>query len=460
MRELWTQCVATGLHGIVIDEDAGGLGMGMTRLLAVLETAGPRAGAGAAVGAPAGGCRGARFAPSLTDAAAGGEGEHAGSRCRSKGLSAARGPALRASARAGLAARRLCGGGAAGRPGRAGAACRCRLEGAAAAGAAGPGAARRQRDRRPQPAPPGRGRPAPATGVTVTAESLLARGRAGLGRTTRRRLPGRTATRCLDAAAAAHGRVRQRAQAVRPRDRLVPARRRPDGRRADRLSRPCARRWPSWFTGSTPAGAAQPQALAVKVLAERAGAPRRPQGPARARRHGGRCDLPDPPLPVLEPGAGHHARRQRAGAGNAGRLAGRPRQRWAGSTTCPKISAPQAGSTACGLMTSRSARRCRRWPFPITVPLIAGGAIATRDYFPGHHDLEAARALGSPHIFMNILTTSAWCNASSRSGLVPDCRVQVGEDQARRAQLPRRHDDLLRRGQCGRRRLALPRCQR
>ena len=43
---------------------------------------------------------------------------------------------------------------------------------------------------------------------------------------------------------------------------------------------------------------------------------------------------------------------------------------------------------------------------PITVPLVAGGAIATRDYFPGHHDLEAARALGSPHIFMNILTTN------------------------------------------------------
>ncbi|MFJ4387625.1 MaoC family dehydratase [Pseudomonas sp. NPDC089408] len=43
---------------------------------------------------------------------------------------------------------------------------------------------------------------------------------------------------------------------------------------------------------------------------------------------------------------------------------------------------------------------------PITVGLIAGGAIATRDYFPGHHDLEAAQALGSPHIFMNILTTN------------------------------------------------------
>ncbi len=43
---------------------------------------------------------------------------------------------------------------------------------------------------------------------------------------------------------------------------------------------------------------------------------------------------------------------------------------------------------------------------PITVTLITGGAIATRDYFPGHIDLEAARALGSSHVFMNILTTS------------------------------------------------------
>ena len=43
---------------------------------------------------------------------------------------------------------------------------------------------------------------------------------------------------------------------------------------------------------------------------------------------------------------------------------------------------------------------------PITVALVTGGAIATRDYFPGHHDLNAAQALGSPHIFMNILTTN------------------------------------------------------
>ncbi len=43
---------------------------------------------------------------------------------------------------------------------------------------------------------------------------------------------------------------------------------------------------------------------------------------------------------------------------------------------------------------------------PITVQLIAGGAIATRDYFPGHMDKDAAQALGSPHVFMNILTTN------------------------------------------------------
>ena len=43
---------------------------------------------------------------------------------------------------------------------------------------------------------------------------------------------------------------------------------------------------------------------------------------------------------------------------------------------------------------------------PITTTLIASAAIATRDYFPGHHDAQAARELGSPHIFMNILTTN------------------------------------------------------
>src|SRR5574337_267753 len=60
---------------------------------------------------------------------------------------------------------------------------------------------------------------------------------------------------------------------------------------------------------------------------------------------------------------------------------------------------------------------------PITVPLIAGGAIATRDYFPGHHDRDAARELGSPHIFMNILTTNGLVERYVEGWAGPSCRL-------------------------------------
>ncbi|UTW12281.1 MaoC family dehydratase [Marinobacterium rhizophilum] len=68
---------------------------------------------------------------------------------------------------------------------------------------------------------------------------------------------------------------------------------------------------------------------------------------------------------------------------------------------------------------------------PITVALITGGAIATRDYFPGHHDKDAAQQLGSPHVFMNILTTSGlvqrfveqWCGPEGR---LQDLRIRLG----------------------------------
>ncbi len=62
---------------------------------------------------------------------------------------------------------------------------------------------------------------------------------------------------------------------------------------------------------------------------------------------------------------------------------------------------------------------------PITVALIAGGAIATRDYFPGHHDMEAARALGSPNIFMNILTTNGLVERYVESWAGPQCRLST-----------------------------------
>lgn len=40
MQALWQQCLAAGLNGILVPEDAGGLGLGMTELLAVLEQQG------------------------------------------------------------------------------------------------------------------------------------------------------------------------------------------------------------------------------------------------------------------------------------------------------------------------------------------------------------------------------------------------------------------------------------
>lgn len=43
---------------------------------------------------------------------------------------------------------------------------------------------------------------------------------------------------------------------------------------------------------------------------------------------------------------------------------------------------------------------------PITTTLIVCGAIASRDFYAGHHDRDAAQAAGSPDVFMNIMTTA------------------------------------------------------
>ncbi len=59
---------------------------------------------------------------------------------------------------------------------------------------------------------------------------------------------------------------------------------------------------------------------------------------------------------------------------------------------------------------------------PITHKLIVGGAIATQDFIPVHHNVPAAQAAAMPDIFMNILTTSGltarylsdWAGPASR----------------------------------------------
>jgi acyl dehydratase len=45
----------------------------------------------------------------------------------------------------------------------------------------------------------------------------------------------------------------------------------------------------------------------------------------------------------------------------------------------------------------------------ITTTMIVAGAIASRDFMPVHHDPEYANKQGSPHLFMNILTTNGYC---------------------------------------------------
>ena len=43
---------------------------------------------------------------------------------------------------------------------------------------------------------------------------------------------------------------------------------------------------------------------------------------------------------------------------------------------------------------------------PITTSLIVGGALASRDFTPVHHDRSAAEKAGMQDVFMNILTTN------------------------------------------------------
>ena len=67
----------------------------------------------------------------------------------------------------------------------------------------------------------------------------------------------------------------------------------------------------------------------------------------------------------------------------------------------------------------------------ITSKLITGAAIASRDYQNVHHDQDAARALGSPNIFMNILTTNGFVGRyitdwTGPSGIVKKVSIRLG----------------------------------
>ncbi|MEM7411587.1 MAG: MaoC/PaaZ C-terminal domain-containing protein [Myxococcota bacterium] len=68
---------------------------------------------------------------------------------------------------------------------------------------------------------------------------------------------------------------------------------------------------------------------------------------------------------------------------------------------------------------------------PITHTVVVGGAIASRDYTPVHHDASSARAQGLPDPFMNILTTQGICSRyvtdwAGPNALVKSVKTKLG----------------------------------
>ncbi|MEH6583803.1 MAG: MaoC/PaaZ C-terminal domain-containing protein [Halioglobus sp.] len=57
---------------------------------------------------------------------------------------------------------------------------------------------------------------------------------------------------------------------------------------------------------------------------------------------------------------------------------------------------------------------------PITSALIVGGAVASRDFTPVHHDKKEAQKGGLPDIFMNILTSNGLMGSYVTNWAGPD----------------------------------------
>jgi acyl dehydratase len=60
----------------------------------------------------------------------------------------------------------------------------------------------------------------------------------------------------------------------------------------------------------------------------------------------------------------------------------------------------------------------------LTAAIIVGGALASRDYTPVHHDRAAAQRAGLPDVFMNILTTNGYVSRYVTDWAGPDAAVR------------------------------------
>ena len=60
----------------------------------------------------------------------------------------------------------------------------------------------------------------------------------------------------------------------------------------------------------------------------------------------------------------------------------------------------------------------------VTATVIVAGAIATRDFMPVHHDRDYANAQGAPDIFMNILSSNAYCSRFLTDWAGPEAMIR------------------------------------
>ena len=104
--------------------------------------------------------------------------------------------------------------------------------------------------------------------------------------------------------------------------------------------------------------------------------------------------------------------------------------------------------TAPGALPERT---LPEWTLEVTPTVVVSTAIATRDFYPVHHDRDYAERGGSKDIFLNILTTTGLVQRYVTDWAGPEASGARGLDPARGAVLCRGHADVCREGYAGHR---------
>jgi acyl dehydratase len=108
----------------------------------------------------------------------------------------------------------------------------------------------------------------------------------------------------------------------------------------------------------------------------------------------------------------------------------------------PGVPSPTVPGSAVTALPGRLDPGCSfsRVDVPVTATQIIAGALATRDFYPVHHDPAFARAYGNADIVMNILTTNGllarvvggWTGAARLRRLVTSLRAPASPGQVLR----------------------------